>query len=202
MLTDSVKSKELFVTDVSSYFFMFELFQNILSRKFDIDTIINFKTFMKKIVFAGIFVSLLSGTQSFGQTINLSTDSITTLLCKKWEVDYSIMGDMKIGRMPGATEINFEFNKDKTFFLTSNDPNDKTKGTWTYDAKKKIIKLTINGRSKASIISLKNEELIILADTKDIAPDDPTDIKVVYKIKKDNKNFNYEFLFCDIRGIC
>lgn len=157
---------------------------------------------MKKIVFAGIFVSLLSGTQSFGQTINLSTDSITTLLCKKWEVDYSIMGDMKIGRMPGATEINFEFNKDKTFFLTSNDPNDKTKGTWTYDAKKKIIKLTINGRSKASIISLKNEELIILADTKDIAPDDPTDIKVVYKIKKDNKNFNYEFLFCDIRGIC
>lgn len=126
MLTDSVKSKELFVTDVSSYFFMFELFQNILSRKFNIDTKINFKTFMKKIVFAGIFVSLLSGTQSFGQTINLSTDSITTLLCKKWEVDYSIMGDMKIGRMPGATEINFEFNKDKTFFLTSNDPNDKT----------------------------------------------------------------------------
>ena len=86
--------------------------------------------------------------------------------------------------MPGATEINFEFNKDKTFLMTSTDPTDKTKGTWAYDTKKKIIKLTIEGRSKMNIISLKNEELIILADTKDVAPDDPTDIKVVYKIKK------------------
>ena len=139
---------------------------------------------MKKIFFAGILALLLSGTQSFGQTINLSADSITTLLCKKWEVDYAIMGDIKIGRMPGAGEINYEFKKDKTFIMTTNDPTDKTKGTWAYDTKKKVIKLTIDGRSKASVISLKNEELIILVDTKDVTPDDPTDIKVIYKIKK------------------
>ena len=94
---------------------------------------------MKKIFFACILTLLLSGTQSFGQTINLSADSITTLLCKKWEVDYAIMGNMKIGRMPGATEINFEFNKDKTFLMTSTDPTDKTKGTWAYDTKKKLL---------------------------------------------------------------
>jgi hypothetical protein len=137
---------------------------------------------MKKFIFAGI-ITLFSSINSFGQTIDLSVDSITTLLCKKWEVDYAMMGDMKIGRMPGATEINYEFYKDKTFVMTSNDPKDKTKGTWAYDPKKKIIKLTINGRSNASIISLKEGEFIELADTKDATPDDPMEIKVVYKIK-------------------
>jgi hypothetical protein len=28
---------------------------------------------------------------------------------QKWEVDYSILGDMKLGRGPGAPEINYEF---------------------------------------------------------------------------------------------
>ena len=138
---------------------------------------------MKKFICI-IFISfLLLSTNSFSQTINLSTDSITTLLCKKWEVDYAMMGNMKIGRIPGATEINYEFNKDKTFLLTSKDPKDKTKGTWAYDTKKKIIKLTVNGKSNTTIISLKEGELIILADTKEATPDDPMEIKLVYKIK-------------------
>ena len=92
-----------------------------------------------------------------------------------------MMGNMKIGRIPGATEINYEFNKDKTFLITSNDPKDKTKGIWAYDPKKKIIKLTINGKSNASIISLKAGEFIMLADTKEATPDDPMEIKLVYK---------------------
>ena len=138
---------------------------------------------MKKIIFIGIITLLLSSKKSFSQTIDLSADSITTLLCKKWEVAYAIMGNMKIGRIPGATEINHEFNKDKTLLMTSNDPKDKTKGTWAYDAKKKIIKLTINGRSNTSIISLKEGEFIMLADTKEATPDDPMEIKLVYKIK-------------------
>jgi len=138
---------------------------------------------MKKIFLIGIITLLFSNTKSLSQTIDLSADSITTVLCKKWEVDYAIMGGMKIGRLPGATEINYEFNKDKTFLMTSNDPKDKTKGTWAYDTKKKIIKLTINGKSNTSIISLKEEELIMLADTKEATPEDPMEIKLVYKIK-------------------
>lgn len=51
---------------------------------------------------------------------------------QKWEVDYTKMGTIKIGRIPGADEINYEFNKDKTFLITSNDPKDKTKGTWEH----------------------------------------------------------------------
>ena len=138
---------------------------------------------MKKFICI-IFISfLLLSTNSFSQTINLSTDSITTLLCKKWEVDYAMMGNMKIGRIPDATEINFEFYKDKSLLLTSNDSKVKTKGTWAYDTKKKIIKLTVNGNSNSNVISLKEGELIMLVDTKEATPDDPMDIKMVYKIK-------------------
>lgn len=136
---------------------------------------------MKKIIFIGL-LTLLSNTHSFSQSIDLPADSITTLLCKKWEVDYAMMGNMKIGRIPSATEINYEFNKDKTFLMTSNDPKEKTKGTWAYDAKKKIIRLTINGKSKTSIISLKEGQFIMLADTKEATPEDPMGIKLVYKI--------------------
>lgn len=93
------------------------------------------------------------------------------------------MGGMKIERIPGATEINYEFNKDNTFLMTSNDPKDRTKGTWSFDPKKKIIRLTINGNSKMNIISIKEGELIMLADTKEATPGDPMELKLYYKIK-------------------
>jgi len=110
-------------------------------------------------------------------------DTIETLLCKKWEFDYTMMGGMKIVRKPGAAEMNFEFKKDKTVLLTSNNPGDKTKGTWNYDTNKKIIKVTFNGKSNGSIISLKEEEFVMVVDTKEATPDDPMELKVVYKIK-------------------
>ncbi|MBI1782221.1 MAG: hypothetical protein HYR66_12785 [Sphingobacteriales bacterium] len=138
---------------------------------------------MKKIICLCIIALIASNSSIFGQNINISEDSITTLLCKKWEINYVIMGGMKIERIPGATEINYEFNKDKTFLMTSDDPKDKTKGTWSFDPKKKIIRLTINGNSKMKIISIKEGELIMLADTKEATPGDPMEIKLYYKIK-------------------
>ncbi len=50
-----------------------------------------------------------------------------------------MLGNMKIGRMPGAAESNYEFNKDKTFTLTGKDPKDKSKGTWAYDKRVKPL---------------------------------------------------------------
>jgi hypothetical protein len=139
---------------------------------------------MKKAIYLISIVFLLQGIKSNGQSINLSMDSITTLLCKKWEVDYAIMGNEKIGRGPGAPEINYEFKKDKTYLATTNDPKDNIKGTWSYDAKKKIIKLIEKGKTNMSIISLKQGELVMLADLSDVTPDDPMAIKLVYKIKE------------------
>ena len=92
---------------------------------------------------------------------------------------------MKIERMPGATEINFEFNKDKTFIKTSNDPKDKAKGTWSYDPQKKLIKIIVNGRNDMNIISLKEAQFIALFDTKEATPDDLSKIHLVYKLKTD-----------------
>jgi hypothetical protein len=136
---------------------------------------------MKKLISICIIALTVSSTSLFAQNITIPLDSIQTLLCKKWEVDYAVMGGMKIGRMPGASEINYEFNKDKTFIMTSNDPKEKKKGTWSYDQKKKLIKLTVDGRSNTSIISLKEGEFVMLADTKNATPDDPMEIKLVYK---------------------
>jgi hypothetical protein len=96
-----------------------------------------------------------------------------------------MIGNVKIGKMPGATEMNFEFNKDKTLIMTGSDPKDKTKGTWVYDSKKKIIKLTINGRSHSSIISIREGELVMLTDTKEATPSDPEPIRLYLKIKGD-----------------
>jgi hypothetical protein len=97
-------------------------------------------------------------------------------------MDYAMMAGTKIGKMPGATESNYEFNKDKTFVLTSNANSTKTKGTWSYDQGKKLIRLTINGRSNVSIISLKDDQLEMLVDTKAATPDDPMPITIIYKL--------------------
>jgi hypothetical protein len=139
---------------------------------------------MKKIHSFTILGILLSGSSLFAQNINISADSISTLLCKKWELDYALMGGMKIQRMPGATEMNLEFNKDKTFIKTGKDPKDKTKGAWSYDPKKKQIMMKVSGKS-IEIISLKEDQFVMLADTKEATPDDPTEIRLVYKLKNE-----------------
>lgn len=138
---------------------------------------------MKKIICISFISFLLSSTKLFSQAIDLPADSVATLLCKKWEVNYALIGNMKIGSIPGATEIIYEFNKDKTFLMTSDDPKDKTNGIWGYDGKRKIIKLNINGKNSTSIISLKEGEFVMLDDTKEATPDDPMAIKLVYKVK-------------------
>lgn len=138
---------------------------------------------MRKYILSGIIGLLCSSQSLFAQNINGTLDSIQTLLCKQWEVDYVLMGGMKIGRMPGAAEINYEFNKDKTFFMTSDDPNDKAKGTWSYDPKKKLIKLTLNGGTNSNIVSLKEGELVMLLEANAAVPDDLKDVQMVYKPK-------------------
>lgn len=138
---------------------------------------------MKKYILSGIIGLLCSSQSLFAQNINGTLDSIQALLCKKWEVDYVFMGGMKIGRMPGAAEINYEFNKDKTFFMTSDAPNDKAKGTWSYDPKKKQIRLALNGGTNTTIVSLKEGELVMLFDAKGTVPADLEDMQMVYKPK-------------------
>jgi len=138
---------------------------------------------MRKLIFSGIVSLFCSSHSLFAQNINVPLDSVQTILCKKWEVDYVLMGGMKIGRIPGAAEINYEFNKDKTFLMTSNDPKDKKKGTWSYDPKKKSIKLTLSGGTNTQIVSLKKGELVMLLDANGSVSNDLKDMQMVYKPK-------------------
>jgi hypothetical protein len=138
---------------------------------------------MKKFLCLCVTLFLLSGSRLLAQEISLKLDSVTSLLCKKWEIDYAMMGGMKIGRMPNATEVNLEFFNDKTVLITGNSPKDKFKGKWNYITAKKIIEMTVNGKRYLSIISLKKDELILIPNAKKNTGA-PTDIKIVYKAKQ------------------
>lgn len=137
---------------------------------------------MRKL-FSSFIVALIVSNSLFAQDISMPADSIQTLLCKKWEVAYAEMGGMRIGRMPGAEEINYEFKKDKTFILSNKDEKEKKKGNWSYDSKKKLIKLTLDGRNISNVISLKENELVMTVDTN--TPSDPDPIRMVYKVRSE-----------------
>lgn len=137
---------------------------------------------MKKLICSSIVVLIVCHSLS-AQDIKLPSDSISILLCKKWEVNYAIMDGMKIGRMPGAPEINYEFKKDKTFILSGNNDKEKKKGNWSYDPQKKLVKLIVEGRNISNVVSLKEQELVMVADPK--TKGDPEPIQLVYKIKSE-----------------
>jgi hypothetical protein len=104
---------------------------------------------------------------TFSQNINLSIDSVNTLLCKKWQVDYALMGNMKIEQPPGATEINYEFLKNGTVIMTTSaaTDKDKTRGSWIYDVKNKRVKIVTYNKNTGVITGLNNSMLIMQMNT-------------------------------------
>jgi hypothetical protein len=138
--------------------------------------------YMKRFICLSLIVLILSASPLLAQSVMPSADKIESVLCKKWTINYALIGGMKIGQMPGAANADYDFKADKTFFIID-EAGGKTKGSWQYDEKKKVIKLTVNGKNMLNVISLKDTELIVLADTKEATPDDPMELKLVYKIK-------------------
>jgi hypothetical protein len=65
--------------------------------------------FMRKLISSCIIALTVPCTSLLAQNITIPADSIQMLLCKNWEVDYAIMGGMKIGRMPGGKQIKLSF---------------------------------------------------------------------------------------------
>jgi len=127
---------------------------------------------MKKIIILPFISIIFYASHLVAQNIELSPDSLSTLLCKKWQMNYVMMDGMKIERGAGAPETNFEFKKDKTYSMTDNKKN-SGKGTWTYDPKKKLVKLITNGKSYSSVIELTDAELVMFIDTREATPGEP-----------------------------
>src|SRR5215831_6420720 len=119
---------------------------------------------MKKIFKAAIVISFFHCSKAFSQTIILPLDSVKILLCKKWQLDYFLVGSSKAKILPGTTEANYEFKKDGTFIETKSDDSREGRGTWSYDPGKKLILMIGNGNDSSRIISLKEGELIFLAE--------------------------------------
>ncbi|MBS1667752.1 MAG: hypothetical protein JST58_10275 [Bacteroidetes bacterium] len=138
---------------------------------------------MKNTITLCIIGLLFSSNFLFGQTKSSHEDSLSNLLCKKWEVDYMLLGTKKITSLPNAEEINYVFNKDRSLVMMGRDSRGRTKGKWSYDRRKKIIKLTIKGKTNTVVASLNENELVLLADSSNASDKDLPEIKFVYKIK-------------------
>ncbi|MGB8191578.1 MAG: hypothetical protein WCF67_06650 [Chitinophagaceae bacterium] len=118
---------------------------------------------MKKILFS-IALMFIAVSTLQAQNVDLSPEKVQEFLCKKWEVEYAMMGDVKVDRTAGATEMYCEFRKDKTFTMSGDvGGNDKFNGTWNFDAKKKRIDLNVKG-DIVHIISLQEKQFIMFLD--------------------------------------
>lgn len=124
---------------------------------------------------------------SFGQNIDMPVDNVTTLLCKKWEIDYAKMGRMSLGRNPAAPETIYEFKRDNSFTLTTVSTGRTSFGTWLYDPVGKLIILKgAEGTSNSSIISISDENFILVPNVLTPTPGSQVvGVKFVYKVKTD-----------------
>jgi hypothetical protein len=136
-----------------------------------------------KLYFVLLLLLGLATSNATTAQITAPVDSIAPLLCKTWRVSYALADNMRIDMKPGVKTPDFGFNTDKTFWIAPFADGSRTKGTWVYDSASKTIKMIINKKGHGTIIQLQADQLIILFDTKEATPDDPTPIKVVYKVK-------------------
>ena len=127
-------------------------------------------------------VSAASVNELFGQAVDMPLDSVKQLLCKKWVFEYGVLGGQKIGAIPGAETMNFEFKKDGTVLVTSTGLKKPLPGTWIYDAAKKLVRVRTDKQNRTTITSLKKTEMVLQIDTKDVTPSDPTPATFVYKV--------------------
>jgi hypothetical protein len=121
----------------------------------------------------------------YAQQGTVKTDSLKEWLCKTWQIDYVLAEGMKITAKAGAPDIVFEFNPDNTYTLNPRQEKNSVHGKWKYDPEKKLILLFRNGKWTSRIISLIPEELVMLQEMKNATPDDPEDMKTVFKPKRD-----------------
>jgi hypothetical protein len=135
---------------------------------------------MNKAIFLLAVILLGSKDMLFAQDVNMATENMYKMLCKKWKVDHAVVDGLTISPKPGAG-FDFEFKQDNTFKMTGN--GSASKGTWSYDAGKKLVRLNRDDTSNSEfseIISLKEDEFVMITDMKGATLDDPTPLKTVF----------------------
>ncbi len=137
---------------------------------------------MRKFISLIILMLCSSVRALHAQNVDMDADIVTKVLCKRWKLDYFIYDGMKIFPKPGE-KFGLDFMPNSTFNFIESDPNQKynqkNKYTWRFDSLKKVILLKTDV-DYSEIISLTNDELIMLTDTKSKAPEDTAGIKTYY----------------------
>ena len=114
---------------------------------------------MKKIF---LFLGLLIGScpSLFAQNINMTESELESFLIKQWEIEYAMMGSMKIGQMPGAKDFDFLFKKDGKYDLIEDNGTIRT-GMWEYVTENKYVELSVDGKITSRIKSIDKNKLIL-----------------------------------------
>jgi len=139
---------------------------------------------MKNFIYICAIALMAFQTRTDAQNINLPADSVSRLLCKKWEMDYALASGKKVNT-PASSLLYFEFYKDGTFSITGGKPKINAKGTWEYDSKKEMIFLSIAGKGIKTITSLTNDQFVVLADEQVPAQNDSLKAKIYFKVKQE-----------------
>ncbi len=137
---------------------------------------------MKKFIYLCAIMLLAFQTRTSAQGIHLSADSVTKLLCKKWEADYVLAQGKRINVPLSTSKIYLEFHKDGTFSAISGKPKVTEKGEWEYDVQNGTISMSVKGKDRRNIISLTKYHLAILP-VEQVAVNDTSGTKLYFKVK-------------------
>ncbi|PCI31341.1 MAG: hypothetical protein COB60_12100 [Flavobacteriaceae bacterium] len=118
----------------------------------------------KTLVCIGFLLGLSFGLSA--QNIKLSTAKLKNVLCKQWKIDYSMMGGMRIGELPGAPDFDFNFKSDGHYDLIREDGNNES-GIWFFNYKKKFVELAIEGKVTSRIKSIKKDKFVLIFVVRD-----------------------------------
>jgi hypothetical protein len=144
---------------------------------------------MKNFIYTCVIAILTFYTGAFAQNVNLTPDSVTKLLCKKWELDYALFQSNKIDYPSLKPKVYVEFFKDGTFLMTGGEPGSVQKGTWEYDASKGTISILIEEKDRKEIMSLTKNQFALFSDDPTSDPNHPERVplkaKVYFKVKSD-----------------
>lgn len=118
----------------------------------------------KTLVALGFLIGL--NTSFFAQNITLTASELETILTKQWEIEYAMMGSMKIGQVPGAKDFDVLFKRDGKYDLIEDDGTIRN-GIWKYVTKNNYIELSIDGKVTTRIKSINKSKLILIMVSED-----------------------------------
>ncbi|MEP3210847.1 MAG: hypothetical protein ABJN95_16715 [Maribacter sp.] len=126
----------------------------------------------------GFLVGLSNGLSA--QDIGLSKTQLETVLCKQWQIEYALMGGMKIKQMPGAADFDFKFISDGKYDLIRKDGNNES-GIWKYFPENKYVELSIKDKITSRIKSIDESKLILILVSGENDPPGIPNVEVHFK---------------------